>query len=207
MAELSVPGMLTRGDAFTAPVGLLLLGGRYGSSEDTELRLRLHTVPLLKGIIGIEGGAVYHARTARGLSPGLHLTGDLSILTSPRYYGGRLADAARGAVSVAAIADLALRDWVRPYVVVDNAVVLYDGSWVGSVFVGAQVSFGRFELSLETGVAGLNEVTRDRTQPYVGVGGRGALWISWGLAYRFRKEAVAATSAVAATTSTTEDAR
>ena len=184
-AEISVPGVILHGDTYTAPVGSVLVGARYGLRDDVELRLRLNTFPLVKGIVGVEGGGVYHVRPASGLDPGLHVTSDLSLLTNPRFYGRGLGASTRGALDVAGLADIAPTPWVRPYVVVDQAVILANGQYVLSLFVGAQFVLGRFELSIETGVADVNERTRSHTQPYVGLAGQGALAISWGLAYRF----------------------
>ena len=180
-----MPGVVLRGDAYTAAVGDVLVGARYGFRPDFEWRLRLRLVPLAKGIVGVEGGGVYHVRVAHGLEPGLHLTSDLSVLTSPRFYGSRLSNEGRGALGAAVLADVAPLAWVRPYVVADQALIFYDGRYVLSLFTGVQLLWGRFELSLETGVVDVNEPTRRHTQPYLGVFGRGALWASWGLAYRF----------------------
>ena len=182
--EASVPGVLVEGDTYVAPVGVLLLGGRYGLSDALEVRARIHAFTLAKGIVGLEGGAVYHVRPARGLAPGLHLTGDVSVLTSPAHWGSDLPEGARGATSLGVLADVEPLGWLRPYVVVDQTVVWYDGAYVLSAMAGAQVALGRFELSLEVGLVGLNHDTRAFTEPYVGLGGHGAVWLSWGLAYR-----------------------
>lgn len=188
-AEVAVPGVLVRTDTHRIPVGALLLGGRYGLTDDVELRARLHAMTLVKGIVGLEGGAVYHALTPRGLVPGLHVTADLIALTSPSHWGGSTPGSVRGAASAGLLADVAPLSWLRPYVGLEQTVVFYDGAYVASALVGVQVDLGRFELSLETGLAGLNHDSRDYTAPYVGLGGHGAVWLSWGLAYRFGGEA------------------
>jgi hypothetical protein len=187
-AEVAVPGVLVRTDTYRMPVGVLLLGARYGLTNDVELRARFHAMTLVKGIVGLEGGAVYHAFTPRGLGPGLHLTGDLAALTSPTHWGRSVGESVRGAASVGLLADVAPLEWLRPYAGLEQTVVLYDGAYVASALVGVQVNLGRFELSLETGLAGFNRQSRGYTEPYVGIGGHGAVWLSWGLAYRFGGE-------------------
>ncbi len=185
-AELSAPAVLTAGDSFATPVGTLLLGGRYGISDKAEVRLRLHLLPLAVGVVGIEGGGVMHVLPAAGWRPGLHFTGDLSLFVNPGRLGVHPARWARGAVAGAAIAHWELLRWLWPYIVFDNALMLYDATYVGSFFTGVQLRFARhWELSLETGIAGFNDDSAARPEPYVGFGGYGALWLSWGLAYRF----------------------
>jgi len=187
-AEVAVPGVLVRTDTYEMPVGVVLVGARYGLTSDVELRARLHMMTLVKGIVGLEAGGVYHAFTARGLVPGLHVTGDVAALTSPGHWGGSVSDSVRGAASLGVLADVAPLPWVRPYLGVEQVVVFYDGAYVVSFALGLQLELGRFELSLETGLAGLNRSSRDYTEPYVGLWGRGAVWLSWGLAYRFGGE-------------------
>jgi len=187
-AEVAVPGVLVRTDTYRMPVGVALVGARYGLTEDVELRARLHAMTLVKGIVGVEGGGVVHALAPRGWVPGLHVTGDLIALTSPAHWGGSVGHSVRGAVSVGLLADVEVVRWLRPYVGLEQTVVLYDGEYVASALAGVQLCLGRFELSLETGLAGLNHASRDYTEPYVGLGGRGAVWLSWGLAYRFGGE-------------------
>jgi len=186
-AELSVPGVLAGSDKYSFPVGLPLVGVRYGVAPDRELRLRLHAAPLLtNGIIGLEGGGVAHLTTARGLSPAVHVTSDLSFFANPRFYGGPVAEVVRGALDLSAIAHWQPCTWLWPYVVVDQAFVVYERRYVASVFAGAQLRLGeRWELSLESGVADVAHHSRDWTEPYIGVLGRGAVWLSWGIAYRF----------------------
>ena len=183
-----MPALWTAGASFAVPVGTVVVGGRYGLNEDVELRARLHAAGLLKGIAAVEGGGVWHALPAQGWRPGLTVTGDLSVLTSPRFFGDGFSRSVRGALDVAGIAHLEPLAWLWPYVVVDNGLILADGSYVLSLFLGAQAHVGRFELSLEAGLAGINDDTRRRTQPYVGLAGHGALWLAWAVAYRFGAE-------------------
>lgn len=185
---MSLPGLwLDAGTSYPFPVANVVVGARYGLDPNHEARLHLHPLPAISsGIIGIEGGWVWHARAARGWQPAVHLTTDLSLFTYPPAWSDGVDDALRAAVDVAVIAHLEPAPWLWPYVVVDNAFVIAGAGWVGSVLVGVQTPLGeRWEVSLESGLAGFNDDTSRRTAPYAGMLGRGALWLSLAVGYRF----------------------
>ena len=176
--DLSLPGTWTASDSLAFPVADLLIGGRYGVIKDLEVRANLHALPLVHGIVAVEGGCIWHARAADHWIPALHLSSDLLLMTSPRGWGGTLSKGVRGALSLTGTAHWEPRQWLWPYLVLDNALVLLDGHYVASVFVGIQSWVSpRWAVSLETGLAGLTERTLDLTQPFYGVAGRGALWL------------------------------
>jgi hypothetical protein len=185
-AELSAPGLWARTESATFPVGTLVVGVRRGLSRDVEVALRAHPLLLATGILGLEGAATWHATPARGVVPALHLGGTLSTLASPRHAGEGPGDSLRGALALDVTAHWEPHPRLWPYVVVQNALVLADARHVASAFVGAQARLAeRWDLSLEAGVAALDERTRDYTMPYLGVGGRGVLAMSWSLGYRW----------------------
>jgi len=184
-AEISVPGMWTKSE-FAMPVGSVVPGVRYGVTADQELALRFHPLFLVKGIIGIELGGTWHMTPAWGWVPALHLSATLSSLTAPAHLDDGLSHGLRGAVAVDTIAHWEPWPWLWPYVVLQNALVLSNGRYVGSFLFGAQAQVGRsWAVSLETGLAGFNARDRDYSQPYLGLGGYGAIALSWSVTYRF----------------------
>lgn len=184
--EVSVPGLWIRNEQ-TFPVGMPVLGVRYGVSESVEAALRWYAPLAVAGISGGEVGGVWHVRpSAAGWLPGLHATGELSVLAAPSQLRQGLGHGVRGAAAVDGIAHW--EPWPRlwPYVAVQYGLVLASGRSIGSGYAGVQVRVtDRWDVSLETGLIGATEQTRDYSQPYLGIGGRGALWMSWCAAYRF----------------------
>lgn len=184
-AEVSVPGVWLR-DGAAFPVGVPAIGLRRGVARDLELALRWYPALVADRIVGLESGAVWHARRARGWVPALHLASELSVLSAPAHLRDGPGHALRGALTAGATAHWEPLPWLWPYLVEQNAVILADGNVLVSVFGGVQVRISeRWDLSLETGVAALNEPSRDYTVPYQGVAGHGAIWMSWSVAYRF----------------------
>lgn len=184
-AEVSVPGVWLRGEQ-TFPVGAPALGLRRGFAHDLEVAVRWYPVLLPARIVGLEGGVAWHARPADGWIPALHLGTELSTLAAPAHLGDGLGHALRGAWTAEVTVHWEPLPWLWPYAVQQEAVILADGQVLASAFGGVQLRLSeRWDLSLESGVAGLNVHGRDYTQPYLGVAGRGALWMSWCVAYRF----------------------
>jgi hypothetical protein len=184
-AEVSVPGVWLS-DRRSFPVGAPALGLRRGLPRDLEVAVRWYPALLPARIVGLESGVVWHARRARGWVPALHLGGVLSVLAAPAQLGDGASHALRGAGTAEATAHWEPLPWLWPYVVAQGAVILEDGQPLASAFAGARLRVSeRWALSVETGVAGLNVESRDYTLPYRGVGGRGAIWLSWSLEYAF----------------------
>lgn len=183
--EASQPAIFVENNGVEFPIASLVFGARVGVTEEVEARFRIHPVPLALGIVSVEGGAVWHVQPAAGWMPGFHLTTDLSITTAPGEWGEGAADSLRAAGDVAVIAHWEPHPMVWPYVVADNAVIFVDGTVVTSAMAGVQFFPGHsVELSVEFGYAGFQQPTRDFTQPFVGIDGRGALYMAFGLAYR-----------------------
>ncbi len=190
-AELSVPGVWMH-SAHTFPVGAPALGLRRGLPGGFELALRWYPILLPARIVGLESGVVWHASAARGWVPALHLGSQLSVLGAPAHLRDGPGHALRGAMTGEVTVHWEPLPWLWPYLVQQDAVILADGTLLASLYGGVQLRLSeRWDLSLETGVAGLNARTRDYTQPYQGVGGRGAIWMSWSVAYRFGPGAAA----------------
>lgn len=188
--EASLPGLwLARAQgAGVFPVANPVVGVRRGSrvaGHSVDGRLALHPGTLLRGVVTIEGGGVWHVTTARAWWPALHLSGNLLLATAPSHWDRRLSDAVRGMMSVDVLAHWPVNERFWPYVVLGQAVSIADVAFIESVLVGAQVWLSdRLALSLESGLAGANLDNLRYTQPYVGVGHHGAVWMGVGLAYR-----------------------
>jgi hypothetical protein len=184
--ELSVPGVWIRNER-TFPVGLPVVGVRYGVRDSVEATLRWYAPLASIGIVGGEAGGVWHVRpSAVGWVPGIHFTSELSVLSSPSHLHEGFAQGVRGAAAVDGLAHW--EPWTRlwPYVALQYGVTLADGRSIGSVYGGLQVRVtDAWDVSLETGAAAVTERTRTYSQPYLGVDGRGALWTSWCVSYRF----------------------
>jgi hypothetical protein len=183
--EVSVPGVWIQNER-TFPVGLPVVGARYGVRESVEATFRWYAPLAAAGIGGGEVGGVWHVFPgASGWIPGLHLTSELSLLVAPSHFREAFTHGVRGATAVDLLAHW--EPWARlwPYIAVQYGVILADGRIVGSGYGGLQLRVtDRWDVSFETGVAAATERTREYSQPYLGMGGRGVLWMSWCATYR-----------------------
>jgi hypothetical protein len=181
-AEVSLPAVWEQNGGNTYPVGAPVVGVRYGVTDRTEAALRWNPGLLILGIVGIEGAGVWHVRAANGWIPAVHLCGTLSLMVAP----AQLHDGVRGALAADVTAHWEPLPWLWPYLVEQDAVILASGQHVASAFLGAQLPLSpRWDLSLETGLAGWNLDARRYSQPYLNVLGRGALWLGGAVTCRF----------------------
>jgi hypothetical protein len=185
-AELSIPAVWMRSETATFPVGSPVAGLRLGVTDTVEIAGRFYPLLLARGIVGLESGSVWHSRPARGWIPGLHVGALVSVLAAPEHLADGVAGGLRGAAAIEGTAHWEPSPWIWPYVVAQGGIVLSAGRPVASVYTGAQARVTeRWDVSLEAGIAGLNEWTRDYAQPYLDVGGHGAVWIGAAVTYRF----------------------
>ncbi|MCK5687733.1 hypothetical protein KAI87_00620 [Myxococcota bacterium] len=186
-AEFSIPAVLVANDEFGFPVGDLVVGGRYGLSEDQELRLRIHPMPLLvAGVVVLEAGGVWHVQKADGYIPALHIAADLSMMTHPSSWGQSSSEKFRGALAAKAILHFEPLDWLWPYIVYDQAIIFEGLKPVPSLMVGVQfLTQESMEFSVEGGVSGFTERADLYTQPYVSPGDYGVWYLGFGFTWRF----------------------
>jgi hypothetical protein len=187
--DLSAPGVWTSNADAAFPIGTLVTGARWGLGGGREIRATLHPTELVVGVLSVEIGGVPWRTTPDGLVPGLILSSDLSTMWKPAFLGNGLDDSLRGALDVSATVYWEPLTWLWPYVVHENGLVLYDGQYLSSLYVGSQFWITeRFGVSLETGWAAFNTRTRRYTQPYLGIAERGALWTAWSITYQWQRD-------------------
>lgn len=185
-AAASVPGLIIYNGYLGFPVANLALEGRYGIDQDLELKMGLLPLLLGKGVLGLEVGATRHVFLAQGWRPALHATVELNILSKPSHYGQGFAESFRAATALTLTAHWEPVEWLWPYMVTQNSVVLVGGQLLTSLFAGAQWwSSHNVSFSFETGWAAWNTTTKNYTQPYLGIAGHGGVWIGGALSYYF----------------------
>ena len=110
------------------------------------------------------------------------------MATSFPAWGQAAEDALRGVLELEVSAHWEPLPWIWPYLVLEDAVVLADGTVVASAIVGIQSWITpRVGISVETGLAGFGQRSSDLTATYLGIDGHGGLWIALGLSYRFEE--------------------
>ncbi|GEM_PF-3021149 len=183
--ELSTPGTWLGSGNVRFPATDIVVGARYGTSETTEAALRLHGAPLPFGVIGLEAAGIYHGHAASGWRPGWHVQANGGLLVKASRLLERPANAVRGGVGATVLIHSEPVRWLRPYLVIENNVVIVDMSWVPSAMIGVQVDAGpRVQLSFEIGAAALNKSFLHWTQPYEQSWPGGVLWTGFGITMR-----------------------
>lgn len=183
--ELSAPGVWFSGEQ-TFPAAIPVVGARAGVAPSVEATLKWNPSLAVMGIAGLEVGGIWHALPGNGAIPAVHLGGELSTMLSGRHLGSGTPEPFRGAAAM----DLTLHweptKWCWPYFVLQNALVFSKPTWISSAYAGLQFAVSeRWDISGELGIEGWNLQSRDYTQRYLGLAGRGALWMSWGVSLRF----------------------
>lgn len=184
--DLSLPATFLRTSAATFPVGNLVLGGRYGVRDDIEVSLHLHPATLVTGTLTFEIGATWHIWPTNSGLPALHLGSHVLVATNFPSWGQGAEDAVRGVFELEVVAHWEPLQWFWPYIVLEDAIVLADGTVVASAIVGLQSWITQVvAISVEAGIAGFGLRSSDITATYVGIGGHGGLWIGLALSCRF----------------------
>lgn len=155
-----------------------VVGARYGLSSKLELRAHWHPALLVSSIVSGDFGAVWHLGRLHRF--GFHGLLDAWWLFDP----GASTQALRGVANARALAHWEASDSVWPFASLDSGIAFDDGDWIPGVGLGLQFPLGVWELAIESRLSAFDERTRDFSQPYLGVGGRGILYGGIGVGYR-----------------------
>jgi len=183
--DLSFPAVIVKSTGPAFPIGTVVIGGRVGLTRGLELSLSLQPANLIAaGLLTLETGLTWHLRPAAGWMPGVHLANRWILMTSFAHWGQGVSEALRVAATLEGTLHWEPASWLWPYLSFQGALVLANVRPLSSVFIGAQLwASSSSAIGVELGWAAFSVETRSMTQPYVGVGGRGAICL--GLSYSY----------------------
>lgn len=183
--DLGIPAVVVRTSSATFPVGDVVAGARFAVTDALEVGARLHPAALVTGTIALEAGLTWHVTRPSGGIPGIHVGGTGLFLTNPRTWTRGAYESIRGALELEVLLHWEPVRWLWPYLVLEDAVELAQGSVVATAAAGVQSWVtGRVGLSLELGLTGLGQRSSSLTASYVGLGDHGALWLGLGVIVR-----------------------